>query len=220
MNKLIGNKKLTNNEIAAQAWVFLLAGFETTATTLGYMSYLLATHPKIQERLHRELINAMDSNQEIDYDKLQALPYLDACISETLRLFPPVFRLERECNTDMMLGNTGIYLQKGHSVEVLVYAMHHNEEYFPNAEKFSPERFLPENRHLILPYTYMPFGNGPRNCIGIRFALMEIKLALAHILTRFKFTKIDKTEQTIEFLPLSVLLIPKSLTVGIEKYEV
>ena len=217
MNTSFANKKLTNNEIAAQAWSFFLAGFETTATSLSYMSYLLATHPDIQERLHRELINAMDSEGEIDYDKLQALPYLDACIRETLRLFSPVFRLERECNTDITLGNTGVYLQKGHSVEVLVYAMHHNEEYFPNAEKFSPERFLPENRHLIVPYTYMPFGNGPRNCIGMRFALMVIKLAFAHILTRYKFTKIDKTEQTIEFLPLTILLTPKSLTVGIEK---
>ena len=99
MNTSFANNKLANNEIAAQAWVFLLAGFETTATTLGYMSYMLATHPHIQEKLQRELICALDSNHEIDYDKLHALPYLDACISETLRLFPPLIRLERECNT-------------------------------------------------------------------------------------------------------------------------
>ena len=217
MNTSFANKKLTDNEIAAQAWVFLLAGFETTGTTLGYFSYMLATHPDIQQRLQSELINAMDPNHEIDYDKLHALPYLDACISETLRLFPPVIRLERECNTSLKLGDSGIKIEKGHVVEILVYAMHHNEDYFPNPEKFSPDRFLPENRHLILPYTYMPFGNGPRNCIGMRFALMEIKLAMAHILTKYKFTKIDQTEKTLKFQPATPLLSAKCLTVGIEK---
>ena len=140
------NKTLTENEVAAQAWVFMLAGFETTATTLGYMSYLLALHPDIQERLHQEVANAMNSNGEFDYDKLHALPYLDACISETLRLFPPVIRLERECNTSLKLGDSGIKIEKGHVVEILVYAMHHNEDYFPNPEKFSPDRFLPEKQ--------------------------------------------------------------------------
>ena len=217
MNTSFANKKLTDNEIAAQAWVFLLAGFETTGTTLGYFSYMLATHPDIQQRLQSELINAMDPNHEIDYDKLHALPYLDACIRESLRLFPPVIRLERDCNADCKLGDSGIHVRKGQLVEVLVYAMHHNEDYFPNPEKYDPDRFLPENRHLILPYTYMPFGNGPRSCIGIRFALMEIKLAMAHILTKYKFTKIDKTEETITFRPMTPLLGPKSLTVGIEK---
>ena len=201
----------------AQCWVFLLAGFETTATTLGYMSYILATNPECQQKLFNEVISAMDSDNEISYEKLHALPYLDACLSETLRLFPPVMRLEREVNQNFKLGDSEIKLFKGQLVEIPVYAIHHSEKFYKNADQFIPERFLKENRDQIIPYTYMPFGTGPRNCIGMRFALMEVKLAIAHILVRYHLTKCDKTETELEFKPLTPVLAAKSLTIGIEK---
>src|SRR5207247_2048702 len=106
--------------------------------------------------------------EEIGYEELHRLPYLDACISETLRKYPPVTRLEREANQNVTLGDPDIKLKKGHLVEIPIYAIQHSEEYFENAEQFIPERFLPENRYKIIPYTYMPFGTGPRNCIGMR----------------------------------------------------
>ena len=181
------------------------------------MSYLLATNPDIEDRLYNEVSAAMGADGEIDYDRLHSLTYLDACISETLRLFPPVPRLDRECNTDMKLGDSQIRLQKGQIAEILVYAMHHNPDYFPDPSHYRPDRFLPDNKHLIIPYSYMPFGNGPRNCIGMRFALMEIKLAMAHMLTRFKFTMVDKTAKTLTYKPMTPVLAANSLTVGIEK---
>ena len=208
---------MTEEEIIAQCWIFLIAGFETTATTLGYLTYALALNPEVQEKLYNEVKTAMGSDKEISYDDLHRLPYLDACISETLRVYPPVIRLEREVNQDFKLGDSEIKLYKGQLVEIPVYAVHHCEDYFKNADQFIPERFLPENRNQIIPYTYMPFGTGPRNCIGMRFALMEIKLAMAHILMRFRFTKCEKTEERIKFRAMHLILAPISVTVGIEK---
>ncbi len=97
------------------------------------------------------------------------------------------------------MGNTGLTLFKGQTVEIPVYAIHHSEEYFPNADKFIPERFLPENRHKIIPYSYLPFGAGPRNCIGMRFALTEAKLGLASIIQKYRFSRSPRTEVPLSF---------------------
>ncbi|CAG2121668.1 unnamed protein product, partial [Medioppia subpectinata] len=211
------NKTLSEDEIMAQAWVFLLAGFETTATTLGYISYELALNSDIQEKLYAEVAEAFDSDDEISYESLQRLPYLDAVVSETLRKYPAITRLEREAGKDMKLGDTGIKLFKGQMVEIPVYAIHHSEKYYKNADQFIPDRFLAENRKNLVPYTYMPFGTGPRNCIGMRFALMEVKLCIAHIVKRFRFMKCAETEIPLQFMNLTPLLTSKSISLNIEK---
>ena len=153
----------------------------------------------------------------IDYETLSKLPYLDGVISETLRKYPPVVRLNRVAWQKCRLGNTGITLEKGSVVNILVYAMHHNEQFFPLPDKFKPERFLLENRHQILPYGYLPFGIGPRNCIGMRFGLLEAKLALAKIITKYKFVKSKNAKVPLEFLPNRGLLTPKSIIIGVER---
>ena len=102
-------------------------------------------------------------------------------------------------------------------MNILVYVIHHNEEYYPSPEKFKPERFLPENRDQIKPFTYLPFGSGPRNCVGMRFALLEAKLALAKIITKYKFVKSKSTQVPLTFLPNRAILTPKSIIVGVER---
>ena len=161
--------------------------------------------------------NAMDSNGELSYEVLAGLPFLDAVLSETLRLHSPAIRISRLVNTKYELGHTGITLEKGQQVEVPIYGIHHCEEFYPEPFKFNPDRFLPENRHLIKPYTYLPFGAGPRNCIGMRFALLEAKLALAHIVTKFKFFRSPQTD--VPLLPKRVFRLntPKRVVVGIER---
>jgi cytochrome P450 len=193
------------------------AGYETTATTLSFCSYELALNPECQEKLYEEINSAIDSNGEISYEALATLPYLDSVISETLRLYPPIIKLEREPITDYKLGDTGITLFKGQIVEIPVYAIHHSEEYYPNPENFNPSRFMPQNRDQIIPYTYLPFGAGPRNCIGMRFALMETKLCLAQIVRRYKFVRSVKTEIPLQFKKVSLLLSTNGLIVGIQK---
>ena len=102
-------------------------------------------------------------------------------------------------------------------MNILVYAIHHNEEYYPSPDKFKPERFLPENRDQIKPFTYLPFGSGPRNCVGMRFALLEAKLALAKIITKYKFVKSKNTQVPLTFLPNRLVLTPKSIIIGVER---
>ena len=154
-------KKLNENEILAQCFLFFIAGYETTATTLSFCSYELALHPEIQERLYSETSSAFDANGDINYDILSKLPFLDSVISETLRLYPPVLRLGREAMEDIQLENTDITIAKGVIAEIPVYAIHHSEEYYENASEFNPDRFMPENRANIKPNTYLPFGSGP-----------------------------------------------------------
>src|SRR5699024_10074830 len=88
----------------------------------------------------------------------------------------------------------GIQLEKDTHIDIAAYAVHHSAEYYPEPERFNPERFMPENKHLLVPYTYIPFGAGPRNCIGMRFAYQEIRLCLAKIIRDFRFSPAPDTK--------------------------
>jgi cytochrome P450 family 3 subfamily A len=215
--KNVIEKKLDESEILAQCSLFFIAGYETTATTLSFCSYELALHPDIQERLYEEIKSVFDENGEIPYEILSKLPFLDSIISETLRLHPPVMKLIREAMEDIDLDNFNVKIQKGVIAEIPVYAIHHDPEFYENPLLFNPDRFMPENRSKITPYTYLPFGAGPRNCIGMRFALLEAKLALAKITRKFRFFRTPKTDVPLEYSIGRRLLQAKSLIVGIER---
>lgn len=152
------NKKLSEDEIIAQAVTFLLAGYETTATALTYATYELALNPEVQDKLFNEVNASLNSNGDIDYDVLHRLPYLDAVISETLRRYPPAIKTNRVALQEYKVGNTGITLYPGQQVDIPTYAIHHDEKYYTNPFKFDPDRFMPQNRHNLVPYTYLPFG--------------------------------------------------------------
>ena len=96
-----------------------------------------------------------------------------------------------------------------------MYAIHHSDEFYEEPEKFTPERFLPENRHKLVPYTYLPFGAGPRNCIGMRFALLEAKMALAAILLKFKFLPSNRTPVRPDYSKAQILLTAKDIFLNI-----
>ena len=119
------------------------------------------------------------------------MKYLDMVIDETLRLFPAVARTDRVASNDYEF--EGIKMKKGQVVGVPIYALHHDPDIYPNPEEFQPERFSEENKKKRDNEAYIPFGAGPRNCIGMRFALMEIKLIMATILSKYRFQTCDKT---------------------------
>jgi cytochrome P450 len=214
-----GSKKLDENEILAQSVLFFSVGFETSSQLLTYCTYCLALNPVCQEKLYDEIQQSIDHNHgEIDYDLVSKMAYLEAVVSETLRLYNPVLRMERQASEDYTLGSTGIVIEKGMIVGIPVWALHHDPQYYPDPYEFKPERFSTENRERIVPYTYLPFGAGPRNCIGTRFALLETKMALIKVVSKYRFIKSNTTRIPLKFLPVGrPLLRCEHVAVGVER---
>ena len=179
---------VTSDMIKAQGAIFFAAGFETTSSTLTMLCYNLANHPDVQTKLFEEVVDL----KTIDYDSINKLLYMEACILESLRLFSPVFLQERVCKRDIEL--KGMLIRKGTYIRMPIMASHMNPDFFRDPEVFKPERFLKENQDLLLPFTFRAFSGGPRVCLGQRFAMMEMKILLTKILKHFKIEKCPKTE--------------------------
>ncbi|XP_058013527.1 cytochrome P450 3A9-like [Ahaetulla prasina] len=184
-------KGLTDKEILAQAFIFIFAGYEPTSNSLGYMAYSLATHPDVQRKLQEEIDTVLPDKAPLTYDAIMQLEYLDMVLNETQRVYPLGGRIERVCKTDVEIN--GMTIPKGTVVMIPPLVLHRVPEYWPEPEEFRPERFSKENKENIDPYTYLPFGAGPRNCIGMRFALVTMKVAIAVIMQRFSFKVCKET---------------------------
>jgi len=104
-------------------------------------------------------------------------------------------------------------------ITIPIHAIHHNPDYYPTPHQFDPERFLPENKDKLIPYTYLPFGAGPRNCVGMRFALMEAKTVIANIITKYRFFRTENTKIPLEFRKFVGFMQAKDVTVGVEIRE-
>nr|AAI13144.1 Cytochrome P450, family 3, subfamily a, polypeptide 16 [Mus musculus] len=199
------HKALSEIEITAQSIIFIFAGYETTSSILSFTVYSLATHPDIQKKLQEEIDEALPNKAPPTYDTVMAMEYLDMVLNETLRLYPITNRLQRVCKKDVEIN--GIYIPKGSTVIIPSYVLHHDPQHWPEPEEFQPERFSKENKGSIDPYVYLPFGNGPRNCIGMRFALMNMKLALIKVLQNFSFQPCKETQIPLK-LSRELLLQP------------
>ncbi|GIX83594.1 cytochrome P450 9e2 [Caerostris extrusa] len=132
---------MSQSELVAQCVNFFVAGFDANVAALGHASYMMALHPDKQERVHQELVEALEkTNGELTYEALQSLKYMDSFISETFRILPAAVKIERECAQDYALGETGITIPKGMLLSIPVYCIHRDPEWFPDPEKFDPER--------------------------------------------------------------------------------
>ncbi|KFQ76016.1 Cytochrome P450 3A9, partial [Phaethon lepturus] len=185
-------KALTDMEVLAQAFIFIFAGYEPTSNILCYLAYELATHPDVQQKLLEEIDTVLPNKVPLTYEAMMQLEYLDMTVNETLRLFPLGGRLERTCKKDIEIN--GVTIPKGTIVIIPAYTLHHNPEYWPNPDEFRPERFSKEHKEAIDPYTYLPFGAGPRNCIGMRFAVLTLKVAITVLLQYFTFQTCKETQ--------------------------
>ncbi|KAM9210123.1 cytochrome P450 3A4-like isoform 2-T2 [Dugong dugon] len=186
------HKALTDMELVAQSIIFIFAGYETTSTALSFLTYLMATHPDIQQKLQKEIDATFPNKAPPTYDVMLQMEYLDMVVKETLRLYPITARLERICKKDAEIN--GVIIPKGTVVTIPIFALQRDPEHWPEPEKFLPERFSRENKDNVDPYLYMPFGSGPRNCIGMRFALMNMKLAVTRILQEFSIKPCKETQ--------------------------
>uniref|UniRef100_A0A8B9ISG9 Cytochrome P450 3A n=1 Tax=Amazona collaria TaxID=241587 RepID=A0A8B9ISG9_9PSIT len=200
------HKALTDIEILSQAFIFIFAGYEPTSNILCYLAYELAMHPDVQQKLMDEVDTVLPNKAPLTYEALMQLEYLDMTVSETLRLYPLGGRLERTCKEDVEIN--GVTIPKGTIVMIPPYILHRNPNYWPNPEEFRPERFSKENKEGIDPYTYLPFGAGPRNCLGMRFALLTLKVAIAILLQHFTFQTCKETQIPLQ-LSSRGLLTPK-----------
>ncbi|XP_052610745.1 cytochrome P450 3A9 isoform X1 [Peromyscus californicus insignis] len=186
------HKALSDLEIVAQSIIFIFAGYETTSSALSFALYLLATHPDVQKKLQDEIDAALPNKAPATYNTLVQMEYLDMVVNETLRLYPIAGRLERVCKKDVEIN--GVLIPKGTVMVVPTFALHRDPKHWPEPEEFHPERFSKKNQGSINPYTYLPFGDGPRNCIGMRFALMNMKIALVRVLQNFSFQPCKETQ--------------------------
>ncbi|CAH2106041.1 unnamed protein product [Euphydryas editha] len=187
-------------DIVSQAVMFLISGYETISITLSFALHELALNPEIQERLVREIKQHHTRNGgRITFRSIQNMTYLDMVVSETLRLWPSYVQLGRMCIKDYNMGKPNpraprdLVLRRGDVLTIPVLCIHRDPKLFPNPEKFDPERFSEENKNNFNTAAYMPFGVGPRNCIGSRFALCEIKVLLCQLLLGIEVSTSKKT---------------------------
>ncbi|XP_075828910.1 cytochrome P450 3A25 [Microtus pennsylvanicus] len=185
-------KALSDLEMVAQTVVFIFAGYDATSTSISFIMYELATHPDVQKKLQDEIDRALPNKAPVTYDALMDMEYLDMVVNETLRLYPIANRLERVSKKDVEIN--GVFIPKGTIVMVPTFPLHRDPEYWPAPEEFRPERFSKENKGSIDPYVYLPFGNGPRNCLGMRFALISMKLAVISVLQNFTLQPCEETQ--------------------------
>ncbi|XP_036597172.1 cytochrome P450 3A8-like [Trichosurus vulpecula] len=189
-------KDLSDEEILAQSIIFILGGFGTTSSVLSFLLYNLAIYPEIQQKLREEIEAVLPNKKTVTYDAIGQMEYLDMVIHENLRLFPIALRIERVAKKTVEIN--GLTIPKGTVVMTPSFVLHRDPEYWPEPEEFRPERFSKEKRENMNPYVYLPFGAGPRNCIGKRFALMNIKVAISRLLQEFSFRTCKETQIPLE----------------------
>ncbi|XP_075165623.1 cytochrome P450 6a9-like [Haematobia irritans] len=199
---------LTLEEIAAQALVFFNAGFETSSTTLGFTLYELARNREVQERGRQEVLEKLEKyNQEFTYECMKEMYYLEQIVKETLRLYTVLPVLNRLALEDYTVpGNSRYVIKKGMPVLIPAGAIHRDERFYPNPLEFNPENFSGDKMAHRDSILYLPFGEGPRNCIGLRFGKMQAVVGLAVLLKNFKFSICEKTEDPLTFCKQSFLI--------------
>ncbi|KAK4873113.1 hypothetical protein RN001_015142 [Aquatica leii] len=213
--------QLTIKEMAAQSLVFFVGGFETVSITILYCLYELAKNPTIQDKARAEIQKCLLENSENDklsYALLQNLHYVDKVIHETLRLYPPVSIISRECTKNYTIPDSDVTIEKGCAVIISTLGIHRDPEFYPNPDEFDPERFSPEDMKKRPPCTWIPFSAGPRNCIAYQFGTMEAKTVIATLLNRYRFTITPESEQPFTYSASTLLLLPSNkIQLNVEK---
>ncbi|CAH1233402.1 CYP3A5 [Branchiostoma lanceolatum] len=182
---------VSKKAIKRESVLFWLGGYETTSNVISCTAYNLALHQEVQDRVIKEVDAVIEKRGKLDYEALMEMPFLEMCVNETLRMFPASQRLERVCNKDTEI--KGLHIPAGTVVNIPAYAIHHDEEIWPEPDKFKPERFSKEEKEARDPYAFLPFGSGPRNCVGMRLAQLELRFALAKALQKFRLVPCDRT---------------------------
>lgn len=217
-------RQWTDDELVSQAFLFFLAGFDTSSTLMSFASYEIMLNPEIQERLFEEVrLHHELTNGKLTYENLKDLKYLDMVVSETLRMWSPFPVIDRLCTKTLEFddGEFKHTFEEGTGLWINAAGIHNNPKYYPEPRKFDPERFNEENKRLISPDTFLAFGSGPRACIGSRFALMEVKVMLFYLVLNFELVAIEKTQIPLQLKKtIGALMAKEGIWTGLRKREV
>lgn len=193
--------EINSDVMAAQAFLFFIAGLDSIANTVGFALHELALNPELQQRAAEEVRAMKAKHSGLTYEALRNMDLIERIIRESLRKWGPIGILTREPKDSFQLPESEAVVDKTCMVWIPVYQLAHDPEYFPDPDRFDPERFTEESKAQRHPYTYLPFGEGPRFCIAERFAVLEMKLALAGLLDRKLFSVGEKTTVPMECDP-------------------
>lgn len=174
------------NEMVAQVFLFFVGGFDTTSSVVSFAFFEMSKNKAVQKRLQNEIDEVLGRhNNKLTYESLQEMTYLEQVLEETLRMYPPGAGLFRMATKDYKIPGTDVVIEKGIPVFISVYGLHRDPKYFPNPDIFDPERFAPAAKSQIIPGTYIPFGEGPRNCIGMRLAQLQSRIGIVSVMSKF-----------------------------------
>jgi len=178
-----------NEEIVliANAILFFFAGFDTSASGFGAIAHKLCMYPDYQERVYEEIMDVLGKDEQITFEKINELKFLDRFIFESFRQSPFVTFLERACTKNYQVPGTDVVIPKGTVITVATQDLHKLESAFYNPEEFDPENFAPENKPN--KFAFQGFGQGPRNCIGMRYAMLVLKIGIVHMLRHYRVVK-------------------------------
>ncbi|XP_077518469.1 cytochrome P450 3A14-like isoform X1 [Amblyomma americanum] len=179
------SRMLTTDEVLLSASSLFIAGYDTTSTSLSYITYLLAKHQDVQSKVRKEVNNAVFSNANFEYEAVtRKLPYLSQVVNEALRLYPPVLVfITRTAVSDFEYN--GVKYKAGTCVMSPTLQIHRDARYWPDPLTFDPDRFSPDNEGTFHKVAHQPFGVGPRNCVGMRMAQVTLNFTIARLLQRF-----------------------------------
>ncbi|CAL8148227.1 unnamed protein product [Orchesella dallaii] len=186
---------LTDINVREETDTFMFEGHDTTSAAVSWTTFLLSLHPECQKKVHRELddIFGVDRTRAVTMADLSKMKYLECCIKEALRIFPSAPFIGRKLTQDLVLED-GVVLPTSITVWIFIYYIHRDPKFFPDPEKFDPDRFLEKDAQPRHPFSYVPFSAGPRNCIGQKFAIMEEKVMLATIFRNFHVKAAQRME--------------------------
>jgi cytochrome P450 len=194
---------MSDKLILSESMQLLVAGHETSSNALSWLLYLLSSRPDCLERVRQEFDSVL-GQAPLNHGDVPKFEFATQVIQEALRLYPPFWMIDRMAVEDDHVGDLAI--PRGSMVIVYVYGAHHAPRYWPNPENFDTERFTKANDKQRTPFTYLPFGAGPRGCIGANYAMLQILMILSDLLRKYDFRLAPG--QTIEARPM-VILRPK-----------
>ncbi|XP_043282965.1 cytochrome P450 6k1-like [Venturia canescens] len=178
--------EIQGDTLVAQSAIFFVAGLETSSTTMAFTLWELAKQPEIQKRLRSHILENLGDGRKITYESVQNMKYLMAVINETLRMYPPAPLIDRVADRDYKIPGTQVVLEKGTVVYVALPGIQMDPKYFSDPKIYDPDRFSEERKSDIKPFTFMPFGEGPRICIGLRVGMLQTAVGLITILRDYE----------------------------------